>query len=89
MRAFVELTAGERKMMQTLTEEEREAVIEQMLSKVREELEWIVVVDRARLAAAKAPALVARADASLPVRVPVAERTSPGRFRWPTHRRGA
>jgi hypothetical protein len=48
MRALVELTPAERKMMQTLTQEEREAVIEQLLEKVREELEWVVVVDRAR-----------------------------------------
>jgi hypothetical protein len=67
MRALVELTPAERKMMQTLTTEEREAVIEQMLEKVREELEWVVVVDRAHVATAAAPP-VARAEAPRPAR---------------------
>jgi hypothetical protein len=81
MRARVELTPSERKMMRTLTAEEREVVIEQMLETVREELEWVLVVDRAHVAAAAAPALAARADKPLPA---THERTAPGRYRWPT-----
>jgi hypothetical protein len=83
MRAFVELTPAERKMMQTLTAEEREAVIEQMLEKVREELEWVVVVDRAHVAAAAAPALRARAEAAP---APTPARPVTGRYRWPSTR---
>src|SRR5260370_40003792 len=84
MRATVELTPAERKMMQTLTAEERNAVIDQMMEKVREELEWVVVVDRAHVAAAAAPALAARGN---PPPVPVAARertTAPGRYQRPS-----
>jgi hypothetical protein len=77
MRAHLELTPAEQRLLQKLTHEERDAVIEQMLATVREELEWMLVVDKARSAAAGAPAIVA-----------AAERTPPpppdARFRWPS-----
>ena len=56
MRAHVELSDSERRILVTLDEEEREALVEQMLTSVREELEWEVAVERAHQAAAVAAA---------------------------------
>lgn len=85
MRAYVELTASEKRMLLTLTPEEREAVFEQMLAVVREELEWTVVVDRARAAAAAAPMLVAEVERRPPSPPPPSPSPSQGqRFRWPS-----
>ena len=39
MRAYVELTAAEKKLLVELTAEERAAVVEQMLETVTEEIE--------------------------------------------------
>jgi hypothetical protein len=52
MRANVEFTASEKQALQTLTGEEREAVIDQMLERVREDIEWAIALDQARLTAA-------------------------------------
>ncbi len=56
MLANIDLTDSERRMLLTLNDEECEVVIEQILDKVREELQWLVTVDRARKAAAVASA---------------------------------
>jgi hypothetical protein len=44
----VELSTDEKEAMRTLTNEEREAVIDQMLERVREDIEWLMAMDRAR-----------------------------------------
>jgi hypothetical protein len=67
MRAHVELSDSERRILVTLDEEEREALVEQMLTSVREELEWEVAVERAHQAAAVA---AAAATAGMPLPSP-------------------
>jgi hypothetical protein len=59
MLANIELTDSERRMLLALNDEERDAVIEQMLEKVREELQWMMTVDRAKRETAAAPQLLA------------------------------
>ena len=53
MRAIVELNAGEKQALRTLTGEERDAVIDQMLERVREDLEWLMAMEHARGASAE------------------------------------
>jgi hypothetical protein len=87
MRAFVELSAAEKKMLLTLTAEEREAVVEQMLETVSEEVEWQLAVERARTVAETVPAVVARVA---PPPVPRSAWAAPGqRYRWPSVAHGA
>ena len=84
MRAYVELTASEKKLLVTLTAEERAAVVEQMLETVTEEIEWQVAVERARTVAETVPAVVTRV-APPPPPVPRPRWDSPGqRYRWPS-----
>lgn len=78
MRAQVELTPSEKKVLATLTAEERQEVVIQMLESVREELEWQVAVETARAVAAAVPAVIARVAAP-PAPVP------PTRYRWPSY----
>ena len=59
MRAHVELTPAERKLLTTLTAEERQVVVAQMIESECEELEWQIAVERARSVAEVVPALVA------------------------------
>jgi hypothetical protein len=89
MRAFVELSAAEKKMLLTLTAEEREAVVEQMLETVSEEVEWQLAVERARTVAETVPAVVARVVPPPPP-VPRSAWAAPGqRYRWPSVAHGA
>jgi hypothetical protein len=85
MRAHVELSDSERRILVTLDEEEREALVEQMLTSVREELEWEVAVERAHQAAAVAAA-VATAATPLPSPLPppLPTMTTASRTRTPT-----
>ena len=78
MRAFVELTPAEKRVLTTLTAEERQEVVTQMLESVREELEWQLAVESARAVAETVPAVVAR------VATPPAPASS-GKYRWPSH----
>ena len=55
MRANIELTPGEKSALCRLTGEERDAVIDQMLERVREDLEWTVSLESAKRAAAIVP----------------------------------
>jgi hypothetical protein len=55
MRANIELTPGEKSALVRLTGEERDAVIDQMLERVREDLEWVVSLESAKRAAAIVP----------------------------------
>lgn len=55
MRANIELTPGEKSALCRLTGEERDAVIDQMLERVREDLEWVVSLESAKRAAAIVP----------------------------------
>jgi hypothetical protein len=48
MRANVEFTASEKQALATLNGEEREAVIDQMLERVREDIEWVMATEKAR-----------------------------------------
>jgi hypothetical protein len=64
MRARVELSDSERKILVTLDDEELEVLVEQMLATVREELEWEVVVERAHQSAASATTTVNLAAAA-------------------------
>jgi hypothetical protein len=73
-------------MLLALNDEERDAVIEQMLDKVREELQWMMTVDRAKRAAAAAPQLVAHSE--LPV-MPTATPAPATRYCWPSGPRRA
>jgi len=84
MRAHVELTAAEKKLLVTLTAEEREAVVSQMLETVSEELEWQIAVERARTVAETVPAVIARV-APPPVPHPRNDaRPFSQRYRWPS-----
>ena len=58
MRAHVELTPAERKLLTTLTAEERQVVVAQMIESEYEELEWQIAVERARLVAEAIPARI-------------------------------
>jgi hypothetical protein len=91
MRAYVELTAAEKKLLVELTAEERAAVVEQMLETVTEEIEWQVAVERARTVAETVPAVVTRiAPPPPPVPGSRARWESPGqRYRWPSVAHGA
>lgn len=53
MRAHVELTPAERKLLTTLTAEERQVVVAQMIETEYEELEWQIAVERARSSVAE------------------------------------
>jgi hypothetical protein len=55
MRAQIELSPGEKSALGSLTGEERDAVIDQMLERVREDLEWQISLESAKRAAAIAP----------------------------------
>ena len=48
MLAHIELTDSERRTLLTLNTEERDAVIEQLLDRAREELQWEIAVDQAK-----------------------------------------
>lgn len=78
MRAHVELTPSERRAVATLTAEERQEVVTQMLESVREELEWQIAVESARAVAETVPAVIAR------VATPPAPPSS-HRYRWPSY----
>ena len=82
MRAHVELTPAERKVLTTLTAEERQEVVAQMIESVREELEWQLAVERARAVAETVPAVVAGVA---PPPVPPASPRPLGRYRWPSY----
>jgi hypothetical protein len=49
----VEFTADEKQAMRSLTNEERAAVIDQMLERVREDIEWVMAMERAQFAVAE------------------------------------
>ena len=53
MRAHVELTPAERQLLTTLTAEERQVVVAQMIETEYEELEWQIAVERARSSVAE------------------------------------
>jgi hypothetical protein len=89
MRAHLELTPAERRILTTLTSEERGELAAQMIETLAEELEWAVAVERANQAADAAQALVARAElAAQPIPIPpsLPSRAAPGnqRYRWPS-----
>ena len=79
MLANIDLTDSERRMLSTLNEEERDAVIDQILDTVREELQWLIAVERARKLAASAPQLVAHVE-----QAPSRSKPAPPRFCWPS-----
>ena len=97
MRAHVELSDAEKKLLLTLTAEEREAVVLQMLEAVTEELEWQVAVERAHTVAETVPAVIARVAPPPPPRprsrsqtpVPQHWETPGQRYRWPSVAAGA
>ncbi len=78
MRAHVELTPAEKRALMTLTAEERQEVVAQMLESVREELEWQVAVESARAVAETVPAVIAQVA---PPPAPV----SSLKYRWPSY----
>jgi hypothetical protein len=91
MRAHVELSPAERKLLTTLTAEERQVVIAQMIESECEELEWQIAVEQARSVAETVPALIARAAPppiprqraqSRPAPRATAGRPLPPRYRW-------
>jgi hypothetical protein len=49
MRTNIELSTDEKWAMQALTLEEAYAVIDQLVEQIREDLEWMVVRERARV----------------------------------------
>lgn len=81
MRAHVELTPAERRLISTLTIEERSALAEQMMETLNEELEWVVAVERANQAAESAHEVVARVEATAPPSVIATSQ----RYRWPSY----
>ncbi|HEX8954608.1 MAG TPA: hypothetical protein VF945_22290 [Polyangia bacterium] len=87
MRAHVELTPAERKVLTTLTQEERKEVLAQMLASVSEELEWQLAVEQARAVAETVPAVIAQvAPPPVPPASPrphVDARSQ--RYRWPSY----
>ena len=88
MRAHVELTPAERRVLTTLTAEERQHVVAQMIEAVTEELEWQLAVERARAVAETVPAVVAQVA---PPPVPLRRRRRSAaearslRYRWPSY----
>ncbi len=93
MRAHVELTPEERKVLVSLTAEERQEVVAQMLESVCEELEWQLAVEQARAVAETVPAMIARV-ATPPVPPSSPSLASPPRsraearlprYRWPSY----
>lgn len=103
MRARIELEVNpsEKSALGSLTSEEREAVIDEMLLQVREDLEWLVALESSRhsvaaqpVPAARPPAPPARPVASIVrppasgVRPPAIPGSVPARrFSWPAARR--
>jgi hypothetical protein len=49
MRAHLELSPAEKTAFKSLTAEEREAVVEQLIEQVREDLEWAMALEGARV----------------------------------------
>ena len=84
MRAHVELTASEKKLLLTLTAEEREALAAQMMEAVTEELEWQIAVERARTVAETVPAVIARVAPPPAPRPRADTRPYNERYRWPS-----
>jgi hypothetical protein len=84
MRADVELTPGEKSALSRLTCEEREAVIDQMLERIREDIEWGLSLDLAKQAAAATPTIISSAEVPRPVAATPPPIPSAGRYRWPT-----
>jgi hypothetical protein len=68
MRATVEFTDGEKEAMKTLNGEEREAVIDQMLERVREDIEWVMAIQRAHSDGTEEPPSARQKE---PVAVPI------------------
>ena len=64
MRAHVEMSPSEKSAFKSLNAEEREAVLDQMLERVREDLEWLMALESARAQPADAAAPAAAAAAS-------------------------
>jgi len=60
MRAHVEVSDSEKKILLTLDPEEREVLVEQMIATLREEVEWIVAVERAHQTATTAASATVR-----------------------------
>src|SRR5262249_29211246 len=81
MRAHVDLKLepDERIALRALNEEEREAVLDELLAQVREELEWML----ARAAADELPVAVPSAEVREISAVPVASRRPLSRMRPP------
>jgi hypothetical protein len=84
MRAHVELTPAERRLLTTLTAEERLILATQMIETLDEELEWVIAVERATIAAEGAQQTVARIEAVPPPLPPAAMGKNP-RYRWPSY----
>jgi hypothetical protein len=85
MRAHVELTPAERRVLSTLTQEERQEVVQQMVETVAEELEWQLAVEQARAVAETVPATLTRVVPP-PVPPPRAHLDTRGqRYRWPSY----
>ncbi|MGZ3426058.1 MAG: hypothetical protein ACXVCV_05375 [Polyangia bacterium] len=81
MRAHVELTPGERRLLTTLTAEERHVLAAQMIETVSEEFEWVIAVERANMAAESAQELATRVE---PPTSSPAMLTQSQRHRWPS-----
>jgi hypothetical protein len=79
MRAHVELTPGERRLLTTLTAEERHVLAAQMIETVSEELEWVIAVERANMAAEGAQELAARVEPPAPTAAMLKQSQ---RYRW-------
>jgi hypothetical protein len=88
MRAHVELTPGERRLLTTLTAEERHVLAAQMIETLSEELEWVVAVERANLAAEQAQARAAQLERE-PPKLPPPVLAQHQRYRWPSGMRAA
>jgi hypothetical protein len=86
MRAHVELSPAEKRVLTMLTAEERQALAAQMMETLSEELEWVVAVERANLAAETAQALMASVEVPTPPPSVVAQNQ---RYRWPSAARAA
>jgi hypothetical protein len=84
MRAHVELTPAERRLLTTLTAEERLILATQMIETLDEELEWVIAVERANLAAEGAQQAVARIGA-VPPPLPASAMAKSERYRWPSY----
>jgi hypothetical protein len=91
MRAHIELTPGEKQAFRTLTAEEREAVVDQMLEQVREDLEWVMALENARHASLTVAAQIASTPPPIPpssarsARISAKPQPIPARrYCWPT-----